>query len=147
MTDWDKNEMPPSGVIGGVDIIGPVALGQDDKLVEKLEAWATLIDCKDPSEVTACPFDTADSAAALLRAAAALIAQYGVVVPGGYVIVPVEPTEAMYVANKRALTEFINGLPAEVKRRNIKGGIKIDQRTKAVLRYKAMLTAAPKEPK
>jgi len=59
-------------------------------------------------------------------------------IPKGYALVPIEPTDEMYLACRRALKKVIEEYPPE--RRN---GMIVPAKIKARARWQAMVAAAP----
>lgn len=72
----------------------------------------------------------------------------GVKVPEGWKLVPIEPTPEMRDAYRRALKRFIDTLSPDEKVRRIRKdnegrGYHVQERQKLLLRWHAMLAAAP----
>lgn len=67
-------------------------------------------------------------------------------IPEGWALVPLEPTPEMIKACKGALYRHIQALP-DAERLKFKerkaGGYRVDQRTKVITRWRAMVGAAP----
>ena len=68
------------------------------------------------------------------------------IIPVGWKLVPIEPTDDMIRAAKGALYRYIAGLPQE-ERDKAKGlprpGLRVGWRKKYTIRYQAMLEVAP----
>lgn len=68
-------------------------------------------------------------------------------VPAGWALVPIEPTDEMLVAYRRALKAMIDATPSDVRDQffapNHRTGSRVPDRVKARIRWRAMLAAAP----
>lgn len=62
-------------------------------------------------------------------------------------IVPIEPTAAMIAAYRSAIRDYINRLPAELrkKRKTYPKGYIVPEADKAAIRWRAMVNAAPND--
>lgn len=70
-------------------------------------------------------------------------------IPKGWKLVPEEPTAEMNTACKNALKDFLTRCPESQKKRfsaHKDRGIIFPPKMKAIIRYKAMLAAAPEAP-
>ena len=66
----------------------------------------------------------------------------------GWKLVPIEPTLAMCTAYERAMKEFINKLPRDVRHRHrhYPKGYLVPEAVKLKIRWEAMVKAAPQLP-
>ncbi len=68
--------------------------------------------------------------------------------PDGWKLVPLEPTLAMWAAYERAMKDFINKLPRDIRHRYryYPKGFRVPEAVKVKIRWEAMVKAAPLSP-